>query len=66
MLVPHLRHFREMRTLSQSELGQRAGVSRATVMKLEAGRNAWPQTIRKLARALGVKPEELTGRGRET
>jgi transcriptional regulator with XRE-family HTH domain len=48
---------------SQAELADRAGVSRATVMALEAdarGDGAWPQTVRKLARALGVPPTQLT------
>lgn len=34
-------------------------VSRTTIIKIEAGRNAWPQTVRKLAKALRVKPEDL-------
>jgi hypothetical protein len=34
-------------------------VSRTTIIKLEAGRDAWPQTVRKLAKALRVNPADL-------
>jgi transcriptional regulator with XRE-family HTH domain len=57
--VPRLRSVRQRVALSQEELAERSGVSRTTIIKLEAGREAWPQTVRKLAKALGVKPEEL-------
>lgn len=58
-----LRRLRLRQAFSQAELADRAGVSRATVMALEAdarGDGAWPQTVRKLARALGVPPTQLT------
>jgi transcriptional regulator with XRE-family HTH domain len=45
--------------LSQEELAEKSGVSRTTIIKLEAGRDAWPITVRKLADALGVKPQDL-------
>lgn len=57
--VPRLKALRDKRALSQQELADRSGVSRTTILKLEGGRNAWPQTVRKLARALGVDPAEL-------
>jgi DNA-binding XRE family transcriptional regulator len=60
--MPHLRRVREMRALSQQELAKQAGVGRQTVMAIEGGRNAWPSTVRKLAKVLRVRPEELTGR----
>lgn len=59
MQVPRLREQRHRKALSQDELAKRSRVSRETIIKLEAGRNAWPQTVRKLARALGIKPEDL-------
>lgn len=59
MHVPRLREQRERRALSQEELAKLSGVSRTTIIKLESGRGAWPQTVRKLARALKVDPAEL-------
>ncbi len=42
------------------ELAERAGVGRNTVWRLEHGvMGAQPRTIRKLAAALEVEPEEL-------
>lgn len=57
--VPRLREQRNKRALSQQELAERSGVSRTTIIKLEAGRDAWPQTVRKLAAALHIKPADL-------
>ena len=59
--LPHLRELRRSRGLSQKELGQLARVASGTVYRLENGlRGAYPGTVRKLAVALGVGPEELT------
>lgn len=66
VLMPHLRRVRRVRAFTQAELAKRAGVSRATVIALESGRDAWPSTVRRLARALGVKPEVLTGQSLES
>jgi transcriptional regulator with XRE-family HTH domain len=55
-----LRELRDRASLSQEELAERAGVSRATIADLERGRRtAQPKTRRKLAEALGVAPHEL-------
>jgi transcriptional regulator with XRE-family HTH domain len=57
-----LRELRERVSLSQMELSERSGVSRATIADLELGkRGAQPKTRRKLAEALGVEPWELVG-----
>jgi transcriptional regulator with XRE-family HTH domain len=55
-----LRELRRRRVLTLEELAQKAGVGRNTVWRLEHGlMGAQPRTIRKLARALDVEPEEL-------
>lgn len=59
VLVPRLQDWRLKRALSQRELADLAKVSRTTIIKLEGGRPAWPQTVRKLARALRVDPSDL-------
>ncbi len=56
-----LREIRERLALSQVDVAQRAHVSPATVTRLEAGHDAHPSTLRKLAEALGVTPAELQG-----
>lgn len=56
----NLRRMRELRALSQRELAARAKLSVTTVNRIETGqRKAMPRTVRKLAEALGVTPEEL-------
>jgi transcriptional regulator with XRE-family HTH domain len=58
--LPYLRELRHSRGLSQKELGKLARVSSGTVYRVENGlRGAYPGTVRKLARALGVAPEAL-------
>ena len=58
--LPHLRVLRQSRGLSQKELGELAGVASGTVYRLENGlRGAYPGTVRKLASALRVTPEDL-------
>lgn len=57
--LPRLREQRIRRAFSQQELADRSGLSRTTILKLEAGRDAWPQTARKLAKALHVKVTDL-------
>jgi transcriptional regulator with XRE-family HTH domain len=51
---------RRRRGLTQRQLGELAGVAHTTVQRLESiSRGAYPQTLRKLAAALGVAPEDL-------
>jgi transcriptional regulator with XRE-family HTH domain len=56
-----LRKVRDKRLLSQRELAEKAGLSPTTILKLESGRvdEPHPRTVRKLAVALGVDPDEL-------
>jgi transcriptional regulator with XRE-family HTH domain len=52
--------LRQERLLTQQELAVRAGVSLSTLARLE--QTSWPvlsSTIKKLARALGVRPTDL-------
>lgn len=61
--TPRLRELRERASLSQMELAERSGVSRATIADLERDkRTPHPRTRRKLAEALGVDPHELSER----
>jgi transcriptional regulator with XRE-family HTH domain len=58
--LPALAEHRRRRDLTQRQLGELAGVAHTTVQRLESlSRGAYPQTMQKLATALGVTPEEL-------
>lgn len=58
--------IREGRMWTQGRLAEEAGVSPTTVSGIENGRISRPHfgTMRKLARALGVEPEELLSAAR--
>ena len=56
----NVRRLRERRALSQRELAARAKLSVTTINRIESGlHRPMPRTVRKLAEALGVTPEEL-------
>jgi len=57
--TPALRYWREQRRLSQRELAERLGVNRTTVARVERGLPADRETIRRLAEALAVTPDDL-------
>ena len=58
--LSRLKEHRQRRGLTQIELSKISEVSRATIADLEAGkRGAYQSTLKKLARALKVKPPEL-------
>ena len=58
--MPTLRELRGRAVLTQAELAELAGVTPATVSDLEMGkRKPRPSTIRKLGKALRVKPSEI-------
>jgi transcriptional regulator with XRE-family HTH domain len=62
--LARLRELRRRRVLTLEELAERAGVGRNTIWRLEHGvMGAQPRTIRKLAKALNVEPEELVKTG---
>jgi transcriptional regulator with XRE-family HTH domain len=51
---------RRRRGLTQRQLGELAGVAHTTVQQLESlRRGAYPQTMQRLAHALGVEPKDL-------
>lgn len=54
-----LKELRKTRVMSLGELAQKSGVHRNTVARIEKGEEAYPATIRKIARALNVEPSEL-------
>lgn len=55
-----LRELRRRRVLTLEELAEKASVGRNTIWRLEHNvMGAQPRTIRKLAKALDVAPEEL-------
>jgi transcriptional regulator with XRE-family HTH domain len=55
------KELRAARGLSIRKLAEEAGVSTETIYSLEHGKRdfIWPKTARKLADALGVRPEDL-------
>ena len=58
--VDRLKTLRQLRAMSQEELAEESGVGRATVSRIERGETgAHGKTLRKLAKALGVKVSEL-------
>jgi len=60
-LGQRVKQLREQRAMTQEELAQRSGVSLSTVARLE--QTSWPAaatTVKKLAKALGVRPDALT------
>jgi transcriptional regulator with XRE-family HTH domain len=58
-----LKEHRDRRGLTQMELAKISGVGRATIARLENDPNhgAYIGTVRRLARALKVKPSDLEG-----
>lgn len=59
----NLRMIRENRALSRKDLASKASVNESTIYRAERGETRLrPSTIRKLAEAFGVEPDELTSR----
>ena len=57
-----LKRLRTRNALTQAELAERAGLTTAAVARIERNESEpHMSSIRKLARALGVKPAELVG-----
>ena len=57
-----LAYLREQAVMTQQELADMAGLTVLSIHKIENGKQEpRPATIRKIARALRVKPSELVG-----
>ena len=57
-----IRKFRKERCLSTTDLGRLSGISQSTISKIENGkRKIELETLSKIAKALGVSLEQLTG-----
>ncbi len=56
-----IREIREMKGMSQSELAEKTGITRATIWRLETGaeETTTTKTLLKIAEALGVSVGEL-------
>lgn len=58
--MPTIKELREKQFLSVGELAERAGVSRTVIYGIESGKHKpIRRTVRALARALGVSPEQI-------
>ena len=57
-----MRKLRETKGLSQEKLARISDVANNTIVKIEAGKNQNPtlDTLKKIAKALGVGIDELT------
>jgi transcriptional regulator with XRE-family HTH domain len=56
-----VRMLRLQRALTQAELADKAGLARSTILNIENDAHpTHPGTVRKIARALGVSPMQLT------
>ena len=62
-LSKNLKRLREKNGLSQDRLAKLADVANNTIIKIEQGENINPtfDTLKKIAKALGVGLDELTG-----
>jgi transcriptional regulator with XRE-family HTH domain len=64
-LGEHLRQLRDMKSLSQDELGHLANIPQSVIADVESGRQATVtlETAKRLADALAVTLESLVGSG---
>ena len=62
-MARNLKKLREKKGLSQDRLAKLADVANNTIIKIEQGENINPRldTLKKVAKALGVGLDELTG-----
>jgi transcriptional regulator with XRE-family HTH domain len=62
--VSNLQELRINRGLSQRQLGEKAGLSPGAVWSLERRGSGRPDTLKKVADVLGVRPVDLLKKGR--
>ena len=62
--MANLQELRINRGLSQRQLAERAGLSPGAVWSLEQRGSGRPDTLKKIADVLGVRPVDLLKRGR--
>jgi transcriptional regulator with XRE-family HTH domain len=62
--VAKLQELRIDRGLSQRQLAERAGLSPGAVWRLEQRGSGHPNTLKKIADVLGVRPTDLLKKGR--
>ena len=60
-LAKNIKRLREKKSLSQEKLARLADVANNTIIKMESGENQNPtlETLQKVAKALGVKVDDL-------
>jgi transcriptional regulator with XRE-family HTH domain len=58
--MSNLLFFREKQLLTQDELAEKSGVSVRTIQRIEAGANLKGHTLKSIALALEINPDELT------
>ncbi len=56
-----LEEWRRRRLLTQGELAEKAGIGISSIVRIEKGQGARVTTLRKLAAALSITPEQLVG-----
>lgn len=61
--LPHLKELRHKRGYSTRELARASGVGRTSIWRLEMLERCRAETVLRLAAALQVRPEHLTGLG---
>jgi transcriptional regulator with XRE-family HTH domain len=62
MDLPYLKAWRMRAAISQRDLAAASGTGASTIVQLERGeRRARPLTVRRLAAALGIRPDQLQG-----
>src|SRR4051794_41981276 len=58
--LTRLKDVRQRKGLTQQQLAEKAGVNGVTIARIEGAKDEpFPTTVRKVAAALGVEPEEL-------